>query len=247
MARYTKVFPIVDYPEKSYAEVGRYLESKKFVYKNCDGEMLFQKGNGVWAAPSFIKVSYSMDNVRVEAWIDMFGSDEGLEGFAGCAVKKPLKKIVNQVELMLQQANPEYLEQREAGTLPEQPMVEQQTPVELPASKKEFYQKYAGESFYRNLKINAIVGYILCGVLLLSALAYPPALLDLAIYLALLLGMHLGKSKFCAIGITAYGALGMVINLMNGNIGGYLWLIIGIYSIVLFSNADKRYKKMMGK
>lgn len=252
MARYIQEFPIVEYPEKSYAEIANYLTSQKFEQKNRDGEVVFQKGDGVWLAAGFVKVSYSADTARVEAWIDVLGEDQDLEGFVGSAAKKPLKKNVTQVEYILQRANPEYLERKVEGIPAAEPMdwkcAPQQELKELPASKKEFYEKYAGEGFYRNLKINAIIGYVLCGIGALTALLNPYGWIDVAIYLALLLGMHLKKSKLCAIGITIYAVLGVAVNLvLNALFAGYLWLIVGIYSVILFNKADKRYKDMMGK
>ena len=248
MARYIKEFPIVDYPETSFAEINRYLTEKKFVYKNRDGEMLFQKGKGFWTAPSFIKVTYLVQTVRVEAWIDVMGGDQDLEGFVGCAVKKPLKNMVNYVEYLLQRANPAYLQYKAETVEEEVPAIEsepQQAPV-LPASKKEYYKKYAAQGFYYNLRITAILGYVLCGISALTALVNPFVLLDVLIFLGLTLGMHLGKSKGCAIGITVYAALSMaLVFAMTDTIGGWAWLIVGIYGIILFNNADKRYRKMM--
>ena len=223
MARYIKEFPIVDYPKNSYAEIGRFLKEKKFVHKNSDGEILFQKGNGVWVAPSFIKVSYSADVVQVEAWIDVMGGEQDLEGFSGAAVKKTLKKIVSHVEYLLQRANPEYLERKTEMAQEEMPVVEAvpQPVQELPKSKKEYYEKFAGESFYRNLRINAIIGYVLCGIAALGIMTNPFALIDVLIYLGLLLGMHLGKSKGCAIAITVYAAINMGLFLvLSGTIAG---------------------------
>ena len=249
MARYIQHFPIVDDPGKTYAEIEKYLTSQKFKQKNRNGEQVFQKGDGVWVAPSFIKVSYSAQVARVEAWIDVLGEDQDLEGFTGSAVKKPLKKTVTQVEYILQRADAEYLQGREVQA-EEEPMAAlvQEMSAPVPASKKEFYEKYAGEGFYRNLKINAIIGYVLCGILALMALSNPYAWLDVVIYLALLLGMHLGKSKLCAIGITVYAAFGMFVNLiLYGVLGGYLWLFVGIYSVVMFQKAEKRYQAMKNK
>ena len=249
MARYIKELPIVDYPENSYAEIGRYLTSQKFTYRNRDGEVLFQKGKGFWVAPSFVKVSYTRTTARVEAWIDAFGDEQDLEGFVGCAAKKPLQKIVSQVECILQRANTAYLEQKAEEVVPEEPVHAQPEPEivqQLPTSKKEYYKKYAGESFYMNLRVMAIFGYILCGISLVSLLINPLALVDLFICLGLVLGMHLGRSKGCAIGITIYAAVNTVVMLiMTGTLGGWAWLIVGIYSLIIFNNADKRYRKMM--
>lgn len=251
MARYLKDFPMVDTPENTYGEITRYLISQKFVPRNRDGENLFQKGKGFWVAPSFVKVTYFGNIVRLEAWIDAFGEEQGLDGFVGVAAKKPLKKVVACVEQILQRPG--------VGFVPEEyrnPAVDTQsfasphpeTVQAMPASKKEYFQKYAGESFYMNLRVNAILGYILCGLSLMSLLINPYAIFDTIIYLALVLGMHLGKSKGCAIVITIYAAIWMVVGLIQtGALAGWGWLIVGIYSWILFHNAEKRYRKMVEK
>ena len=249
MARYIKEFPMVDYQENTYGEITKYLASQKFEYRHRDGEQLFQKGKGFWAAPSFVKVTYSHDSVRLEAWIDAFGDEQGLDGFVGMAVKKPLRKVVTKVEEILQKPGVDYVPQEIEEAQTEEATAETVTeaPQVIPTSKKEYYKKHAGESFYYNLRITAIVGYVLCGLSALTLLANPFGIIDLAVYLTLVLCMHIGKSKGCAIAITIYAACSMVLVLVStGTLGGWGWLVVGIYSWIIFNNADKRYKKMLG-
>ena len=244
MARYIKEFPMVDFKANSYAKIHSYLTSQKFVQKIRDGENLFQKGDGIWAAPSFIKIVYCGNTARVEAWIDVYGEDQGLDGFTGIAVKKPLKKVVEQVEQILQTPGADYGPDSEPmeEDLPENP-----TPV-VPVSKKEFFRKHAGESFYRNLRINAIIGYVVCGITLMTAVLNPFLVIDALLLLGLVLGMHLGTSKVCAILITVYGVFNVVSGLLSAGIpSGWAVLIVGIYSWIVFRNAEKRYRKMIGK
>jgi len=245
MARYIKEFPMVDYQEKTYGEIFQYLASQKFEYRMRDGEQLFQKGKGFWAAPSFVKLTYSHNSVRLEAWIDAFGDEQGLEGFVGVAVKKPLQKIVTKIEEILQRPGEDYVPQEIDETQTEEAVADV-APRVMPASKKEYYKFYAAESFYYNLRVTAIVGYVLCGISALTLLVNPFGIIDLAIYLTLVLCMHLRKSKGCAIAITIYAACSMALILVSsGTLGGWGWLIVGIYSWIVFNNADKRYKKMM--
>lgn len=251
MARYVQVFPIVDAPVSSFEQIRRYLTSKKFTYRVRDGEQLFQKGDGVWVAPSFIKVAYGPNEVLLEAWIDALGQEQDLEGFVGSAAKKPLKKVVKQVEEILKKPGENYVHvpievaapaqsaeaSREADAQPAAPAI-------IP-SKKEYLRHHAPESFYTNIRINSIIAYILCGISGLTALANPFALVDVAIYLGLTLGMHLRKSKGCAIGILVYAIFGTVVNLIvNHMLVGWAWLVIGIYSLIVFNNAEKRYKEL---
>jgi len=240
-----KEFPLVDNPGTISASVDKLLKEKKFVYRNRDGEMLYQKGKGVWVAPQFIKLTFTAQTVRVEAWIDAFGDEQGLEGLVGSAAKAPLKKLVAQVEQILQKVNPDYQPDLESAEEMDAAPMEEEPEIIVPATKKEYLKKYAGESFYTNLRVTAIVGYVLCGILALSALANPFALLDVVIFLALVLGMHLGKSMGCAIAITAYSACSMVLLLIaTGTLSGWGWLIVGIYGIIIFQKADKRYRKL---
>ncbi len=246
MARYVQTFPIVEDPAVSFDQIRRYLTSMKYIYRVRDGQQLFQKGDGVWLAPSFVRVVYHADCVCLEAWVDIYGKEQDMGGMMGSAVKKPLKKVVARVEEILCTPGQNYVHVHNedcfvSGQLPNQ----QSDVVEvLPANKKEFLKKCAPESFYTNLRICAICGYVLCGINALTALVNPAALLDVAIYLGLLLGMHLGKSKGCAIGALVYAIFGTVLNLvLNHVLVGWAWLVVGIYSVIVFNNAEKAYRE----
>lgn len=250
MARYVKTIPMKDVMENSFSRIRQYLESKKFKYRTRDGEQLFQKGDGVWVAASFVKVTYAGGFARVEAWIDAMGAEQNLDGFVGCAAKKPLKKIVERVEEILNTPNPNFVpgEQKVEQPVIQQEQVPNQTAARLPEgiSKQEYFKKYASESFYRDVKIAAIIGYVCAGLnAAVSILVSLFGLLDSVIFLALVLGMHLKKSKGCAIAITVYAAFSMVMGLVfTGTVSGWLWLVVGVTSLIAFKNAEKRYKAL---
>lgn len=257
MARYVAEFPMVDDQQTTFSQIQKYLCSNKFEYCLRDGEMVFQKGKGFWVAPAFVKVTYRGNTVKLEAWIDALGSEQGLDGFTGSAVKKPLKKKVAEIEKILTRPNPAYIPNEvETGDC-EMPAEEAASPVkmwspdlDLPTdrkiTKKEYFQKYAGDSFRSNVKVIAIIGYIMCGIAAMTALVAPLTLIDAAIYLALVLGMHLGKSKPCVIGLLVLSAFSVIVNLvLTGTLAGWGWVIIGIYAAVVFSNAEKRYYKLI--
>jgi len=280
MARYQKIYPQIDTAENTFNQIYQYLISKGFKYVTYDGQQLFQKGKGVWVAPRFVKVTYLPGFVQVEAWIEAFGTEQGLEGFVGSAAKGPIKKAVAFIETVLTRPG--------AGYVPERQPVEQAaqgtgsycakcaTPIApngrfcpkcahpvgapilhgglentIPAgeqvTKQEFYKKYAGEKFNRELRITAIIAYVLVGInTLVAILANPFGLIDSAILLGLTLGMQLGRSKGCAIAILAYSIFSSIIGVVSsGMLVGWGWLAVGVASVILFSNTDKRYQELM--
>lgn len=253
MARYEKLFPVVDSPANSFGAVQRYLESKGYKYRDRDGEQVFQKGDGVWVAARFIKVTYRENRVCLEAWIDAMGAEQGLDGFVGAAVKKPLKKEVMEIEQILSSQNPDYV----PGQVPNEAPVAaaapapQPTKVQLPGNitKKEYFEKYAGESFYRDLKVAAITSYVCAGLnAIISLVLWPFGLIDSVVVAILALCMHLYKNKGCAIAILAYAGCSTLIGLINtGVFSGYLGLAAGVIAVIAFVNAEKRYKKLTGR
>lgn len=271
MARYVKDFPMVDDFQNTYPQISRLLHDEKYLPRTRDGEQVFQKGDGVWLAASFVKVTRLGNTVRLEAWVDVWGADQGLEGFAGSAVKKPLKKIVARIEQILTKPNENYVPAPETAENSAEvkfcnicgtPLTEEDkfctacgavvvsklyngAPMDKNISKKAFLKQYAGESFYKNLKVVAIIGYVLAGISAIAIFANPAAIIDVVVMLGLTLGMHLGRSKACAIGLTAYGAFWMVYNLvMYGMFSSWGILLVGVYGLIIFAGADKRYKEM---
>lgn len=250
MARYTKMMPMTDTQENIHNKVSQYLATKKYKYTTRDGEPVFQKGDGVWVAASFIRLSYAGGFVRLEAWIDAMGAEQDLEGVVGSAAKKPLKKVVAEVESILAAPGAGYVP-AELPTADAQAVFAQADQEASAAAeplgeitRREYYKNHASDSFKKNIKIIAIIGYVLCGIVALTVLAYPIAILDLAIWLGLTLGMHLGRSKGCAIAITLYAAFSMIVTLLStGTLGGWGWLAVGICAWILFHNEDKRFRE----
>ena len=101
MARYEKVLPLVDSQANTFPQIQSLMTSKGYKYEIVDGESVFRKGDGVWVVARYLKISYAPDAVRVQAWLNNTGMEMGLEGFYGSAVKKKLRKLVDQVEAIL--------------------------------------------------------------------------------------------------------------------------------------------------
>ena len=129
--------------------------------------------------------------------------------------------------------------------------VAQQPPFQAapqPMSKKEFRKVCQNEKYRKDLKSSAIFLYILSVVNALVAIAANPvALVDTGIYLVLILGMHLGKRKGCAVGVLLYAIFCTVVTMATtGQFGGWLWLIAAIGAIKAFGIADKEYDMIYG-
>ena len=98
MARHIQDFRLQENPDQSFAAIHQYMLSSGYEYRNYEGEMVFKKGKGWFMAPTFVKVTYGPDRVRLEAWIKyailpgVYAGELGREGFVGCAAKGPLKK-----------------------------------------------------------------------------------------------------------------------------------------------------------
>lgn len=116
-------------------------------------------------------------------------------------------------------------------------------------NKKEFYKHPNMSKVRKEIIACGVVWYVLAGfnfLIQIVYLQYIPGLLDVALMLGLGLGVHLGKSRVCAIILTAYAVFNTVILLMAGGGNGALILIAAIFSLVYtfkFQNAWKRYQK----
>ena len=104
MPRYINEFPTTKTPEQIGAITNQYLTAEGFGLKDYDGGIqVWQKGIGLVAAPQFVLVLVGSGTVRVEAWIKLsvlpgvYGDEMNLDGFVGIAVKKPLKKRVEEL------------------------------------------------------------------------------------------------------------------------------------------------------
>ena len=265
MARYEKILPLVDSREKTFEKIYQLMISKGFKYETTDGESLFRKGDGVWVLARYLKITYSASAVRVEAWVDSMGTEMDLEGFVGSAGKKPLRKIVNQVEAILSAPAADYTpvaaNQGPAfcaqcgtqldfdGNCPSCADAAAVRALPEGITLKEYFKNYAGEKFNKNVRTAAIIGYVCVGInALISILMAPIGLVESAILLGLTLGMHLGKSKGCAIGMLVYSIFTVVLTLvMYGTFGGWLWIVAGGTAVAVFKGAEKRFKELTNK
>lgn len=111
-------------------------------------------------------------------------------------------------------------------------------------SKGDFRRQYAPPEQQKSITVVSIIGYVLCGINVLVALLNPFALIDVAVFLGLTLGIHLGKSKGCAIAMLVYGIVGCVIGLLAaGTPSGWAWIVLGAVAMSSIGKMDAVYEQ----
>lgn len=142
----------------------------------------------------------------------------------------------------------------------------QATQTMLPPNmdKRTFYKQGVPASVRSNIIGAGVLGYIISGIFVVQAvMAFLSSsylydstamglliLLDAAIYLGLSLGVHLGKSRVCAILMAAYTVFAIVMNFVNtGSFSGYIQIVASICAIMAtfkFQKMWKDYRKQNG-
>lgn len=116
-------------------------------------------------------------------------------------------------------------------------------------TKSDFVKHENNAYFIRQFRSLGIAFYIIAAInipigFMLGAGAF--SLINVAIIGGLGCGVHLGKSRACAIIITVYALLNVLLSLLLGmGVTGYLILIIAIGSIVNTYKLDGAYKKYL--
>lgn len=70
------------------------------------GETVWKKGTGALTAMQFIKIEYGTNELTISAWVSMgigkFTANEmNLDGLTAIVAKKPLRKLVNQLKILV--------------------------------------------------------------------------------------------------------------------------------------------------
>ena len=117
-------------------------------------------------------------------------------------------------------------------------------------TKSQFYKHPLMKKIRSNLITCGVAGYILAALNILFCLFIPETgsgWLDAICMLGLSLGIHLGKSRVCAIIFAAYGCLNVLYFLIvTQQIQGYWIPIVGIYACIYtfkFHSAWKKYQQ----
>lgn len=108
---------------------------------------------------------------------------------------------------------------------------------------KEYIDRFADPKIRKEINSIGIIGYVLAGINLLAAVFTNIfILLDVLLILGLSLGIHIGKSRICAILLCAYGAYNVIFAIIQtGKPAGYLILLLGICAVIQFHKARKQY------
>lgn len=219
MKRYCQVLPVLESPNVMIPRVKKYLRKQKYESRGKGPEVVF-----AWKATRFMRLRYTDEAVQLEAWA---------EGEAANAHYEAMLQQIDQVELILLQAEDED-EDEACAPLPEA----------VKATKLQYLRKYAGKEFEGNLRFLAILGYVMLAPLGLLAITNYAIVLDVVVLLAMNLGMHLGRNKFCALGMTAYAVLNFALS-MGGS--GLLvgWIALGAFGFMQIRKAEKQYDALM--
>lgn len=137
-----------------------------------------------------------------------------------------------------------------------------QQPIKPPPglSKKEFMNNYSPE-FNKNIKTSVFIGYVCTGI---SALLLIPniiigigrgmittsdsilSFIMIVPVICFLLGLHLSKSKVCAIALLMSNIVYTMVGLfVFGRITGILIFVASISAVLAFFKLDKQYKQYL--
>lgn len=119
------------------------------------------------------------------------------------------------------------------------------------ASKEEFLKLPENEKLRKSFKTNGILCYVFAGLTLLVNVVMGQnyyILLDVAILVALGLGIQVKHSKVCAFLLLAYGLFNVIMGLISsGSPTGYLILLVGGHAVYSALSLDKAWKQYQGQ
>ena len=115
----------------------------------------------------------------------------------------------------------------------------------MKVTRKEFIEKYAQPHIGKEIRNIAILCYICAAItFIVSCIVNPIGIIDAFILTGFALGMHLAKSRVCAILILILSIVEMVLSLLVGSFPIW-WLIAGVSAVVTFEKIEKQYKSFL--
>jgi len=110
MARYVKRFPISGIDTTGIAnQIGTYMTSEGFNIVNYNGQQVWKKGSGLLTMPQYMAITFTPQEVVVEAFIryailpGVYVGEMGIEGAMLAIPKGLLSKRVDAVQKYLYQ------------------------------------------------------------------------------------------------------------------------------------------------
>lgn len=115
-------------------------------------------------------------------------------------------------------------------------------------TKREFSVKYASRRDRRNVRAAAIVTYICAALNLLICFILKDyfMLLDVVLVVGLGLGVHLAKSRACAVVLLVYACIsGIMASISTGQLSGWLLILAGVWAVIGTFNLHKDYQAFL--
>lgn len=115
-------------------------------------------------------------------------------------------------------------------------------------TRAEYWKDHASDKVRKTIWGSAILCYISAAVTAVFAvLASPLMFLDAAVVLALGLGIHLKRSRVCAVLLLVYALFSCVTVLMQtGRLGSWLIILAGVFAVIYTFQLEKEYRAFRG-
>lgn len=108
-------------------------------------------------------------------------------------------------------------------------------PVRQPGMTKEEFGKHTNiVNVKKQISACGIACYVIAGInVFLAFIVEFSNVLDILLMLGMGLGIHLAKSRVCAIILTVYGTINVIVmTIANESLSGWWILVVGIYAII---------------
>lgn len=225
MARYSCNYTISVHPEVIFNSIRDFLFNEGYEYVNLNGEWIFRKEY------SHIKVIFMTNMVVIEAW-----HTAEVEQYEIQSVGQRLRMLETMILSIQYQENQQLTYQRQTTILSRQNI-----------TSGEYYKSYVDEKMKKDLTILCVIMYLGVGANVVSGIMLMGnvwGVIDGVLLLGLTLGIHLAKSRVCAIIILCYGVINFIMGIIfDGQIVGWLWIVYGIIALVHLNNMHKEYRK----
>ncbi len=111
-------------------------------------------------------------------------------------------------------------------------------------SKKDFINLPELGDWKKNFKETMILSYVIIAInMIIAAIYNPVGAVVILVFLGLILGIHLGLNKPCAIILLVLSIINLILNMISGVSAGYVLVAIGGWSVKLLFDLDKLWKE----